>query len=147
MPKHTLVSTCVLAALILSAGVPAVAQNVQPEQDAIGEALRARGEAYRRAPDEKQTPDELRTTWALNSEIVDQNDLAELTDRANQAAFARAQEEYQAEVARVERERARIEQETAEATARYNAQLEAHARAKADWEACVAGVRARCQPQ
>ena len=151
MPKTSM--TPIAAALVASLlASPVMAQDTKTasapvQKDAIAEALRERGEAYRRASDEKQDETELRTTTALNAEILDQNDLAEMQDRANQAAFARAQQEYQAELARVEAERLRIERENAETQERYRLQMEAHVRARADWEACVAGNTARCQTQ
>lgn len=137
-----------MACLALSVAAPAFAQSKtapQPQEaDPVAEALRNRGEAYRRAPDSAQTPEELRTTSALNAEIMDQNDLAEMEERARLSDYAKAQAEYQAELERVEAERLRIALEADEQEARYKAERDAHARARADWEACVAGDRTRC---
>jgi len=142
-----------LAALVLPAAAPALSQTTQaPAQqtaqpkpaDPVAEALRNRGEAYHRAPDSAQTPEELRTTSALNAEIIGQNDLAEMEERSRLADYAKAQAGYQAELERVEAERRRIAEETDRQDARYQAEREAHARARADWEACVAGDRTRC---
>lgn len=147
MPTKTLM---LCSALILGLTAPAMAQNAAPEAktpDPVAQALRERGEAYRHAPDEKQDPQEQRTTNALNAEILDQNDLAEMRDRANQAEYAKAQAEYQAELARVEAERQRIDAENAQNQARYQAEQERYARVRADWEACNKGDRSRCTPQ
>lgn len=141
-----------LAALVLSAAAPALSQTPSPQTpaphpkpaDPVAEALRNRGEAYHRAPDSAQTPEELRTTSALNAEIIDQNDLAEMEERSRLADYAKVQASYQAELERVEAERRRIAEETDQQAARYQAEREAHARARADWEACAAGDRTRC---
>jgi len=122
------------------------AQAAAPS-DPVADALRQRGEANRQAPDSVQTPEEQRTTSALNAEILDQNDLAEMEERARLADYAKAQADYQAELERVAAENERIARETAEHEARYKAEMEAHARARADWEACNAGDRSRCRPQ
>lgn len=146
MPTKTFI---LCSALVLGLAAPAAAQKVAPPQsaDPVAQALRERGEAYHRADDAKQDPQEQRTTNALNAEILDQNDLAEMRDRANQAEYAKAEAEYQAELARVEAERLRIEAETAQHQARYQAEQERYARARADWEACTKGDRSRCTPQ
>ncbi|MHC3128229.1 hypothetical protein OB03_13510 [Brevundimonas sp. GN22] len=141
--------TAVAAAAMVALSAPiAVAQDATAS-DPVAEALRARGEAYRRGADEKQDPQELRTTSALNAEIMEQNDLAELQDRANQRAFAKAQADYQEELDLMEMETRRIEAETAAKQAAYQAELAAYERAQADWRACVAGDKTRCaqQPQ
>lgn len=153
---HALRSAALLLPLVLPlvlAAAPAASQaQARPasaqQSDPVAEMMRARGEAYHRAPDSAQTPDELRRTRALNDEIVAQNDLAENQDRANQAAFAEAQRRYQAELdqnqAEVRAANARHEadlQAAAEAQARYDREM-------ADWRATVAacerGDRARC---
>lgn len=104
------------------------------------------GEAYHRADDSRQDPEELRTTQALNDEIASRNQLAENQERADQAAF--------------EAERARHEEAVAAATAAQLAyegalrQAEAEQRRyeadRARWEgdvrACNAGDRTRCAP-
>ena len=124
MPTKTFI---LCSALVLGLAAPAAAQKAAPPQsaDPVAQALRERGEAYHRADDAKQDPQEQRTTNALNAEILDQNDLAEMRDRANQAEYAKAEAEYQAELARVEAERLRIEaQVQAEEAARLRAQAE-----------------------
>lgn len=120
---------------------PKPAQNAP--SDPVGDLLR-KGEAYHRAPDSAQDPDELRQTQALNDEIVAQNDLAENEDRANAAAYARTQARYQAELEAAEAQRLRHEADmraAAEAQADYERQM-------ADWRAtaaaCERGDRARC---
>lgn len=141
-------------ALGLMASSSALAQTAA-QSDPVADALRQRGEANRQAPDSVQTPEEQRTTSALNAEILDQNDLAEMEERARLADYAKAQADYQAELERVAAENERIARETAEhearykaeMEARYKAEMEAHARARADWEACNAGDRSRCRPQ
>lgn len=131
------------ALMILSAPV-VLAQDAATTADPVAEALRQRGEAYRRGADEKQDPQELRTTSALNAEIMEQNDLAELEDRANQRAFAKAQADYQEELDLMDMETRRIEAETAATQAAYQAEVAAFERAQADWRACVAGDKTRC---
>ncbi len=147
-----------LAAILSLLAAPATAQTParaqtppKPAQsassDPVGDLLR-KGEAYHRAPDSAQDPDELRRTQALNEEIVAQNDLAENEDHANAAAHARAQAQYQAELeasaiaARAAHERHESDLRTAaEAQAAYDRQM-------ADWRAtvtaCERGDRARC---
>lgn len=144
MFQRSVVATAV-ASFALTLALPAMAQNATAKPaDPVAEAIRDQGEAYRRAPDSAQTPEELRVTSALNAEIMDQNDLAEMEERARLAAYAKAQAEYQAELQRVEAERLRIAVEAEEQEARYAAERAAHERARADWEACVAGDKTRC---
>ena len=139
------VAAAAMASFALTLGLPALAQTTAPKSaDPVADAIRDQGEAYRRAPDSAQTPEELRVTSALNAEIMDQNDLAEMEERARLAAYAKAQADYQAELQRVEAERLRIAVAAEEQEARYAAEREAHARARADWEACVAGDKTRC---
>ena len=58
--------------------------------------LRARGEAYHRAPDAQQDPTELAQTASLNAEIAARNDRAEAQERADAADYAAAQAKYEA---------------------------------------------------
>jgi|GEM_PF-1173514 len=139
-------SSSALAQTAAQTGAQTAAQTAA-QSDPVADALRQRGEANRQAPDSVQTPEEQRTTSALNAEILDQNDLAEMEERARLADYAKAQADYQAELERVAAENERIARETAEHEARYKAEMEAHARARADWEACNAGDRSRCRPQ
>ena len=113
-----------------------------PADPAAREALlRARGEAYHRAPDSQQTEAELAVTRALNAEIAAQNDLAERQEAADRLAHDAALARYQIEVQQTE-ERARA---AAEAT---RAAQDQYDRDYAAWEArvaaCRAGVRAAC---
>lgn len=115
--------------------------------DPVGDLLR-KGEAYHRAPDSAQDPDELRQTQALNDEIVAQNDLAENEDRANAAKHARALAQYQADLEQAESAaRAAREQHESDLQAAAEAQAD-YERRMADWRAtvaaCARGDRARC---
>lgn len=126
---------------------PKAAQSAP--SDPVADLLRRQGERYHRAPDSAQDPDELRRTQALNDEITAQNDLAENEDRANAAAHARAQAEYQAELERSEAD-ARAARERHEADLRTAAEAQAaYERQMADWRAtaaaCERGDRARCE--
>lgn len=141
MMKTTLSALAVLALL---AAAPATAQDAA--SDPVAQAMRERGEGYRRAGDEKQDPQELRTTSALNAEIAEQNDLAELQERANRRAFEKAQADYQEQLDLLEMETRRIEAETAAQQAAYQAEVAAYEKAQADWRACVAGDKSRCAP-
>lgn len=144
-PLNALTAASLTLGLLVAA--PVLAQSAPVQNDPVADALRQRGEANRQAPDSAQTPEEQRTTSALNAEILDQNDLAEMEERARLADYAKAQAEYQAELERVAAENARIAREAELHEARYKAEMEAHARARADWEACTAGDRSRCRPQ
>ena len=148
-PLAALMLTTTLAVSLTVGSAYAQSQSqTRPQpapKDPVAEMLLSKGERYHRAPDSAQDPDELRQTQALNAEIVAQNDLAENEDRANAAAYARAQAQYQSELeaAAIEaRERRETDLRTAaEAQAAYERQM-------ADWRATVAacerGDRARC---
>nr|WP_303705066.1 cell wall hydrolase [Brevundimonas naejangsanensis] len=155
--SQTLALTLGLAALAAPAGAQTTTPRADPPQaqssaqaqsrDPVAEML-TKGERYRRAPDSKQDPDELRQTQALNAEIVAQNDLAENEDRANQAAQAEAQRRWQAELTQTEAD-ARAARERHEADLRAAGEAQArYDREMADWRATVAacerGDRARC---
>ncbi len=74
-----------------------------PNDPAAREALeRARGEAYHRAEDSKQTEEELRLTRALNDEIAAQNSLADQADEAARLEYDAALARHQIEVRRTE---------------------------------------------
>lgn len=143
-----------LAVLVLAAQPAAtqVAKTPAPPQAAtptsLDDLLRARGEAYSRAPDSEQDPEEQRVTRALNAEIAAQNDLAESQENADFAAYREAQN-------RRDRDILASEAEAAEARHRHNEQLRAsdealrrYEAALADWRATVAacqrGDRVRC---
>lgn len=103
--------------------------------------LRARGEAYHRADDSRQTEEELRTTRALNDEVAARNALADKADEAARLDYDAALARYQVEVRRNE--------EQAHATALANrAAQEQYDRDYAAWreqvQACQAGVRSAC---
>lgn len=102
---------------------------------------RARGEAYRRAPDAAQTEAELAATRALNAEIVAQNELAARQEAADRLAHDAALARHQIEVQQTE-ERARAAAEAARAA------QEQYDRDYAAWleqvRACQGGVRAAC---
>lgn len=102
------------------------------------------GEAYHRAADAKQDPAEVRTTRALNDEIVSRNQLAENQERADREA-------YEATVAQATRERLAYEEVARQADAarrRWDVEREAAERTRAQYAAdllaCRAGERARC---
>lgn len=133
-------------AAILSAAAPAAGQTgPAPEPDAVAQLLRARGEAYHRAPDEAQDPAELRATRALNAEIASRNDLAANQEQADRDSFDAAQARYDEARAIAEADRARYDADVRaaeDARLRYEQDL-------ADWEAtvraCEVGDRARCR--
>lgn len=113
-----------------------------PNDPKAREALeRARGEAYHRADDSKQTEEELRATRALNAEIAAQNDLA---DRADAAARL----EYDAALARHQIEVRRIQEETRAAAEATRAAQEQYDRDYAAWREqvrlCQSGFREAC---
>lgn len=154
-----------LAGLALAAAVPALAQvkpstpPVEPDPYAatdpyapppppptVEDMLRARGEAYHRADDSEQTPEELARTQALNAEIAARNDAAAKAEAEALARYDADQARYQEDAARAEAERLNYEANVRAAEA-AQAQYE---RDQAVWEervrACNAGVRAACQP-
>lgn len=139
------IAPAIVAAVTLGLSSVAIAQSAAPKAaDPVADAIRAQEDPTLSASDSKQNPEEQRTTSALNAEILDQNDLAEMEERARLNSYANAQSEYQAELARVEAERLRIAIEAEEHEARYKAEQDAYARARADWEACRDGDRSRC---
>ena len=102
------------------------------------------GEAYHRADDSEQTPEELRTTRALNDEIASRNQLAENQEQSDRAKYeasvtasTQAQLAYEEDVRRSQAAQSDWEAEQA----RWQAE---HARWEADVRACNAGDRTRC---
>jgi hypothetical protein len=102
------------------------------------------GEAYHRAEDSEQTPEELRTTRALNDEIASRNQLAENQEQADRAkheaavtAATQAQLAYEEDLRRAAAAQTAWEAEQA----RWQAE---RARWEADVRACNAGDRTRC---
>jgi hypothetical protein len=69
---------------------------IRPDQTRPKPPVVNDGEAYHRADDSEQDPDELRTTRALNDEVAARNQLAENQDRADQEAFELERARYQA---------------------------------------------------
>jgi len=113
-----------------------------PNDPAAREALeRARGEAYHRADDSKQTEEELRLTRALNAEIAAQNALA---DRADEAARL----EYDAALARHQIEVRRLQEESRAAAEATRAAQDQYDRDYAAWREqvrlCQSGFREAC---
>ncbi len=136
-----------------AAQTPAPAQPT--DQDLAAEAarqaaerearLRALGESYRRAPDERQDPQELVRTRILNAEIRAQNDLAEDQERADRAAYEEAAARHSEALSRAETERLNHEAELRAAQAaqvRYESDMNAW---RARVRACEAGDRRACQ--
>lgn len=140
---RTLLAASAVAALLATAAT-AQDKTQTPPNDNVEALLRARGEAYHRAPDAAQDPAEVKVTSALNAEITAQNDLAQSQEDADRRAFEAAQAQYQADVAQAEIERARFE---ADVRASEEARL-AYEAGLADWRAtvaaCEAGDRVRC---
>jgi len=124
------------------APVPAAQDAAPVTADPISDLLRQRGETYRRASDAQQSPEEVRTTSALNAEVAAQSALIDNADAAALAEYdavqSREREEAAAAQARYEGER----QAADEARLRYE-------RDRAAWEATVAacqrGDRVRCR--
>lgn len=162
-----MVRPSVLAVVLIAVAAPAGAQTTAPVQiqaapkpvdpyaptDPVElEAwMRARGEAYHRAPDSQQDPAELAATASLNAEIAARNDRAEAEEQANSAEYEAAMAKYQAAAT------AHQAQVSAAATAQanYEADLRAAEAARAQYErdqaewrrrvaACEAGVRSAC---
>lgn len=102
------------------------------------------GEAYHRAEDSRQDPEELRTTQALNDEITSRNQLAENQERADQAAFEAERARYEEAVARSTEAQLVYEQQARQSEAARRQWEADRARWEADVRACEAGNRARC---
>lgn len=104
------------------------------------------GEAYHRADDSQQDPQELRTTQALNDEIASRNQLAENQERADHTAFEAEQARHEEDVAKATAARLAYEaalRDSETAQRQYDAD---RARWESDARACEAGDRARCAP-
>jgi len=85
--------------------------------------LRAKGEAYHRAEDSRQTEEELRLTRALNDEIAAQNALADKADEAARLDYDAAVARHQIEVRQAE-EQARAAAEATRALGGERAYVE-----------------------
>lgn len=115
------------------AGDPASAEALQ----------RARGEAYHRSDDARQTEEELRTTRALNDEIASRNSLADKADEA-------ARLDHDAAVARLQIETRQIEERARADAEATRAAQDQYDRDYAAWlervRLCRSGVRTACAP-
>lgn len=101
------------------------------------------GEAYHRAPDERQDPAELRTTQALNDEVVSRNQLIDNQERADRVTYeAAAAQSLQVRLAYEEG----LRQAEVDAEAAQRQWERDYARWEADARACEAGDRSRCAP-
>jgi hypothetical protein len=104
------------------------------------------GEAYHRADDARQDPEELRTTQALNAEIASRNDLAENQERADQAAFEAERARYEEAVTKAAAAQLAYEEDLRRTEAARRQWEADHARWQADVRACETGDRTRCAP-
>ncbi|MDB5421364.1 MAG: cell wall hydrolase [Brevundimonas sp.] len=118
--------------------------------------LRARGEAYHRAPDSSQNPVELTVTQRLNSDVAARNAAADRQDATTSARNAEDEAAYQADQAQYREDAAETQAENADraadarAVAAFNADQRArYEKAMADWRAtmraCETGDTARCR--
>lgn len=102
------------------------------------------GEAYHRADDSQQDPAELRTTQALNDEIVSRNQLADNQDRADQAAYEAERAKYEDTVARATEAQLTYEEDVRRHEAEQRRWQAERDRWEADVRACEGGDRSRC---
>lgn len=129
---------------------PTASAAPQQSSDAV---LEAKGETNVPAPDSAQNPVEVSITQRLNAEVARRDELADQTDRANQAEHATDVAEYKEAVAdnQAERERITIDARiNAQSRAEYDADQESrYQKAMADWRAtnaaCERGDTARCR--
>jgi len=129
---------------LLGAALPATSQDA-----ATNAALRAKGEAYHRAPDSEQIPAEVAETARLNAAIVAANNQAAAQEEADRTEFLEAQVRHQAQVDAAAEAHASAEMQH-EAEVEMSAEARArHAQAMADWRAtvaaCEAGDDTRCE--
>lgn len=142
MTSLTAVALTAAFATAVAAQTPPI--QTAPTQDPPGlEAqLRAKGEAYSRAPDSEQDPVEVATTAQLNTQIAAQNDAAELMEQRGAMASAAVEAEVSAEA------EAANQRYLADKAANDAAQAEYEA-ARATWEvlvrACVESGRTNCE--
>lgn len=156
---HPIKSGILMVAAVLATSGAGQAQTTSPapaqaRSDAVDQLLPSdakpvppganAGEAYHRADDAQQDPTEVRTTQALNDEIVSRNQLADNQERADREA-------YEATVAQATKERLAYEEAARQADAarrQWEIDRDAAERARgqyaADVLACRAGDRARC---
>lgn len=132
------------AAQVQSQSTAQPAPQAAPLDDAAQARLRAQGEAYHRAPDSAQNPDELTRTQILNAEIAAGNMAAADEEREAAAFHAQAVASHQEEEERAAGARAEYEatlRASEAAQARYN---EMYAAWEAQVRACNAGDRRGC---
>lgn len=133
------------AGLFAAAVIAGVGPSVAVAQDAATNAmLRAKGEAYHRAPDSRQNPAEVAETRRLNAEVAARNTAAAEQEETERSTFLEAQVRHMSETEMSDEERARHEaamQLSVEARARHEQEM-------ADWRAtvraCEMGDRVRC---
>ena len=168
MIRPSVLKVSLLAAALIAAATPGRAQTAPVQAQSAPKAadpyaptdpveleawLRARGEAYHRAPDAQQNPAELAATASLNAEIAARNDQAEAREQADIAKYEAAKAEYAAATSAYEI----AASAAATAQANYEADLRASQAAQAQYErdqaewrrrvaACEAGVRSACAP-
>ncbi|HEX8472120.1 MAG TPA: cell wall hydrolase [Brevundimonas sp.] len=141
-----------VAALLGEQEAPPTPELATPAATANA-ALEARGETNGPAPDSAQNPVELTITQRLNAEVVRRDEMADQTDRTNQAEYKAEVAEYKEAVADNQAERERIvidAQINTQARAEYDADQESrYQKAMADWRAtnaaCERGDAARCR--
>lgn len=140
-PLTAVALTAAFATAVAAQTAPA---QTAPTQDPPGlEAqLRAKGEAYSRAPDSEQIPAEVATTAQLNAQVAAQNEAAELMEQRGAMASAEAEAALN-----VEAEAAN--QRYLADKAAYDAAQAEYEQARATWEAliraCVESGRANCE--
>jgi hypothetical protein len=147
MLRHILIAVLSVTAL---AG-PALGQTAPdpyaPRDPVELEAyLRARGEAYHRAPDAQQDPEELRRTMALNAEIAARNAAAEAEERSSAEAYAKAESLYREQMSAAEAARLNHEADVRAAEAAQAQYERDYAAWQARARACQAGDRMACGP-
>ena len=123
--------------LLPPAGKPAPTPTTPPVND---------GEAYHRAPDEAQTPEELAATQRLNAEIANRNQSLDAAERADAEAYAASRAQYEQTVNEATQAQLAYEESVRQADAAQRAWQEERDRADrahADWLAttrpCAAG--------
>lgn len=104
------------------------------------------GEAYHRAPDSAQTPEELAATQRLNAQIAARNQQAEDTERAQAEAYAASRAQYEQSVNDATQAQLAYEESVRQADAArraWEAERDRADQARADWLAntrpCAAG--------
>ena len=103
--------------------------------------LKARGEAYHRAPDSQQSEAEMAETRRLNDRIAAANDAADKADAAAQLDYDAALARYQTEVRRNEEQAHAAAQATRAAQEQYDRDYAAW---REQVRLCESGVRSAC---